>query len=174
MPKRSLLFSWLLSAVVLSSCGYRVGGQADLLPEHVRTIAIPAFGNVTTRYKLTERLPGALTREFITRTRYRIVADPNDADAVLAGSVVNYMSAPTIFDQATGRAAGIQVSVFLNLTLTDRKTGNVLYQRNNFEARQRYEVSIEQREYFDESDVALDRLSREVARLVVSTVLEAF
>lgn len=174
MPRRSLLFGWLLGAVVLSGCGYRVGGQADLLPEHVRTIAIPAFGNVTTRYKLTERLPGALTREFITRTRYRIVADPNDADAVLAGSVVNYMSAPTIFDQATGRAAGIQVSVFLNLTLTDRKTGNVLYQRNNFEARQRYEVSIEQREYFDESDVALDRLSREVARLVVSTVLEAF
>ena len=174
MPRRSLLVGWLLGAVVLSGCGYRVGGQADLLPEHVRTIAIPAFGNVTTRYKLTERLPGALTREFITRTRYRIVADPADADAVLSGSVVNYMSAPTIFDQATGRAAGIQVSVFLNLTLTDRKTGNVLYQRNNFEARQRYEVSIEQREYFDESDVALDRLSREVARLVVSTVLEAF
>jgi hypothetical protein len=174
MPRRSLLLSCVLGAVVLSGCGYRVGGQADLLPGHVRTIAIPAFGNVTTRYKLTERLPGALTREFITRTRYRIVADPNEADAVLSGSVVNYMSAPTIFDQATGRAAGIQVSVFLNLTLTDRKTGTVLYQRNNFEARQRYEVSIEQREYFDESDVALDRLSREVARLVVSTVLEAF
>lgn len=174
MPRRSLLLRCVLGAVVLSGCGYRVGGQADLLPGHVRTIAIPAFGNVTTRYKLTERLPGALTREFITRTRYRIVADPNEADAVLSGSVVNYMSAPTIFDQATGRAAGIQVSVFLNLTLTDRKTGTVLYQRNNFEARQRYEVSIEQREYFDESDVALDRLSREVARLVVSTVLEAF
>jgi hypothetical protein len=174
MLRRSLFCCCVLVVAVLPGCGYRVGGQADLLPEYVRTIAIPAFGNVTTRYKLTERLPGALTREFITRTRYRIVADPSDADAVLSGSVVNYMSAPTIFDQATGRAAGIQVSVFLNLTLTDRKTGNVLYQRNNFEARQRYEVSIEQREYFDESDVALDRLSREVARLVVSTVLEAF
>lgn len=164
----------LLAAAALSGCGYRVGGQADLLPAHVRTIAVPAFGNVTTRYKLTERLPSAITREFITRTRYRIVADPNEADAVLAGAVVNYMSAPTIFDQATGRAAGIQISVFLNLTLTDRQSGQVIFQRANFEARQRYEVSIEQREYFDESDVALDRLSREVARLVVSTVLEAF
>lgn len=164
----------LFAAAALSGCGYRVGGQADLLPEHVRTIAVPAFGNVTTRYKLTERLPSAITREFITRTRYRIVADPNEADAVLAGAVVNYMSAPTIFDQATGRAAGIQISVFLNLTLTDRQSGQVIFQRANFEARQRYEVSIEQREYFDESDVALDRLSREVARLVVSTVLEAF
>lgn len=151
-----------------------MGGKADLLPAHVRTIAIPAFSNVTTRYRLTERLPSAIGREFLTRTRYRVVADPNEADAVLTGAVVNYMSAPTIFDQATGRAAGIQISVFLNLTLTERATGQVLYQRNNFEARQRYEVSIEQREYFDESDVALERLSREVARMVVSTVLEAF
>lgn len=169
-----LLACAVLCAAALGGCGYRVGGQADLLPTHIRTIAIPAFGNVTTRYKLTERLPAALTREFITRTRYRIVADPAEADAVLTGAVVNYISAPTIFDQATGRAAGIQVSVFLNLTLTDRQSGQVLYQRANFEARQRYEVSIEQREYFDESDVALDRLSREVARLVVSTILEAF
>lgn len=167
-------FALALLGASVAGCGYRVGGQADLLPARVRTIAIPAFGNTTTRYRLTERLPAAIGREFITRTRYRIVADPNEADAILAGSVVNYMSAPTIFDQATGRAAGVQISVFLNLTLTDRETGNVLYQRNNFEARQRYEVSIEQREYFDESDVALDRLSREVARLVVSTVLEAF
>lgn len=172
MLRRSLCA--LLPGLCLAGCGYRVGGQADLLPAHIRTIAIPAFANVTTRYKLTERLPSALTREFLTRTRYRIVADPNEADAVLTGAIVNYMSAPTIFDQATGRAAGIQVSVFLNLTLTDRQSGQVLYQRNNFEARQRYEVSIEQREYFDESEVALDRLSREVARLVVSTVLEAF
>lgn len=164
----------LIAAAALSGCGYRVGGQADLLPDHVRTIAVPAFANVTTRYRLTERLPSAITREFITRTRYRIVADPNEADAVLNGAVVNFISAPTIFDAATGRAAGIQVSVFLNLTLTDRKSGQVFYQRANFEARQRYEVSIEQVEYFDESDVALDRLSREVARLVVSTVLEAF
>ncbi len=167
-------FGLALLGASVTGCGYRVGGRADLLPARIRTIAIPAFGNITTRYRLTERLPAAITREFITRTRYRIVADPNEADAVLAGSVVNYISAPTIFDQATGRAAGVQISVFLNLTLTDRESGTVLYQRNNFEARQRYEVSIEQREYFDESDVALDRLSREVARLVVSTVLEAF
>jgi hypothetical protein len=172
--RRRVLVPLLLAAAAFPGCGYRVGGQADLLPAHVRTIAIPAFSNVTTRYRLTERLPAALGREFITRTRYRIVADPNEADAVLTGAVVNYMSAPTIFDQATGRAAGVQVSVFLNLTLTERESGAVLYQRNNFEARQRYEVSIEQREYFDESDVALDRLSREVARLVVSSVLEAF
>src|SRR5438552_767428 len=54
---------------LISSCGYHVAGKADLVPKNVKTIAIPAFTNVTTRYKLTDRLPEAITREFISRTR---------------------------------------------------------------------------------------------------------
>lgn len=159
---------------MLPACGYKVGGKADLLPAAVRTIAIPAFSNATTRYKLTEQLPSAITREFLSRTRYRIVADPREADAVLEGAVSNVMSAPTIFDQATGRAAGIQVSVFLNMRLVERETGKILYTRQGMEVRQRYEVSIEAREFFDESAPAMQRLSQEVARQVVSTILAAF
>jgi curli biogenesis system outer membrane secretion channel CsgG len=164
----------LALAAFLSGCGYKVGGKADLLPASVRTIAIPAFSNTTTRYKLTEQIPSAITREFISRSRYRIVPDPREADAVLEGAVANVMSAPTIFDQATGRAAGIQVSVFLNLRLVERSTGAVLYTRQGLEVRQRYEVSIEELEFFDESTTAMQRLSQEVARQVVSAVLSAF
>jgi outer membrane lipopolysaccharide assembly protein LptE/RlpB len=164
----------LLVVVSLAGCGYHVGGKAELIPSTIHTIAIPAFGNGTTRYKLTERVPGAIGREFITRTRYHVVGNPDEADAVLSGSIVNYTSAPTIFDQATGRAAGIQISVNMNLRLVERATGKVLYQRQGLEVRERYEVSIEQQAYFDESEVALDRMSRAVARQVVSTILEAF
>lgn len=170
---RAALAVIALSAA-LAGCGYHVGSGADLLPKDLKTIAIPAFGNNTTRYKLTALLPGAIGREFVTRTRYRVVADPNEADAILTGTVTNYMSGPTIFDQATGRAAGIQVYVFLNLKLTDRRTGKVLFERPGLEVRERYEVSIEQKAYFDESEVALERLSRQVAREVVASVLEAF
>jgi hypothetical protein len=161
-------------AAWLPGCGYKVGGRADMVPSSVRTIAIPAFSNATTRYKLTEQLPSALTREFVSRTRYRIVADPREADAVLEGAVSNVMTAPTVFDQATGRAAGIQVSVFLNVKLVERATGKAIYQREGFEVRERYEVSIEQREFFDESSMALQRLCQAVARQVVSSVLSAF
>ncbi len=161
-------------AVFLAGCGYHVAGRADLLPKKIKTIAIPSFGNLTTRYRLSERLPAALTREFLSRTRYRIVADPNEADAILSGAVVNYTSYPTVFDPNTGRAASVQMSVILQVTLTDRATGAVLFSRPNFEARERYEISVDQRAYFEESDAALDRLSRDVARSVVSAILENF
>jgi hypothetical protein len=42
------------------------------------------------------------------------------------------------------------------------------------EFRQRYEIAIDQTQYFEESDIALERLSRDVARTLVSSVLEAF
>jgi hypothetical protein len=158
----------------LAGCGYHVGGKADLLPKDIRTIAIPAFGNATTRYKLTESLPSAISREFLSRTRYRIVAKPDDADAVLNGAVLNVISSPTIFDSTSGRAAGIQITVIMRMSLIDRRTGKVIFERPVMETRQRYEVSIEEYAYFDESSTALARLSKEVARNVVSAVLEAF
>ena len=164
----------LLSALGLTGCGYHVGGKADLLPKTVRTIAIPTFGNVTTRYKISDRLSSAISREFLTRTRYQIVADPNDADATLRGSVLTYTAFPTVVDQVTGRAAGVQVSVLLQVTLTDRASGKVLFTRANMEVRERYEISIDQAQYFEESETALDRLSRDVARTIVSAVLSGF
>ncbi|MCX6587022.1 MAG: LptE family protein [Acidobacteria bacterium] len=164
----------LLSALGLTGCGYHVGGKADLLPKTVRTIAIPTFGNLTTRYKISDRLGSAISREFLTRTRYQIVADPNDADATLRGSVLTYTAFPTVVDQVTGRAAGVQVSVLLQVTLTDRASGKVLFTRANMEVRERYEISIDQAQYFEESETALDRLSRDVARTIVSAVLSGF
>ncbi len=158
----------------LTSCGYRVVGKTDVLPKNVKTIAVPAFGNATTRYKISDLLASAITREFISRTRYQIVPDPNQADAVLSGSVVNFFAYPTTFDPQTGRAAGVQVILMMQLSLRDRSTQAVLFDRPHMEFRQTYELSVDPRAYFDESDVAMDRLSRDAARSVVSAVLENF
>lgn len=161
-------------AIVLSGCGYHVGGKADLLPKTVKTIAVSNFGNLSARYKLPDKLAGAITREFITRTRYEVIPDGSQADAVLSGAVTNYVAFPTIFDANTGRAAGVTVQVMMQITLTERATGKVIYTRPNFEIRERYEISVDQAQYFEESDQALDRLSRDVARSVVSAVLSSF
>lgn len=163
-----------LAAVALSGCGYHVSGTTDLLPKTLTTICIPAFENTTTRYKLTDRLPEAISREFISRTRYKLVSDPGQADAVLKGVVTNYVAFPTVFDQATGRATGLQLNVTMRVTLTERTTGKVLFTRPGFEVKQRYEISVDPKAYFEESEVAMSRLSRDVARSLVSAILENF
>ena len=171
---RALASGLLAISIAGWGCGYHVSGHADLIPRTIHTIAIPAFTNTTTRYKLTEQLPAAITREFITRTRYRIVPSVDDCDAVLTGAVVGYTSYPTTYDPVTGRASAVHLSVFLDIALRERATGTVLFSRERMEYRERYEISVDSSAYFEESDAALARLSRDVARAVVSAVLERF
>ena len=168
--------AWCFSCLFMASCGYHVAGagKADLVPKNVKTIAIPAFNNTTTRYKLSDFLPEAITREFISRTHYQIVNDPNHADAVLQGTVVNVFAYPTVFDPKTNRAAGVQAIVQMRITLRDRATNTIIFNRPNMESRQNYEISVNPTAYFDESDVAMQRLSRDVARTVVSAILDNF
>jgi len=168
---------WLLTvalAFLLASCGYHVGGQGALIPKSVKTIAILPFANSTVRYQLARSLPADITREFHTRTRYQIVTDPGQADAVLTGALTNVATSPSTTDPVTGRATSAQVIVQLQITLTERQTGKVLFSKNGYEFRERYEVSTNPTTYFDESGTALQRVSRDVARSVVSAILEAF
>ncbi len=160
-------------SLALAGCGYHVAGKADMMPKSVRTIAVVPWQNVTVKYRLTDRLPAAIQREFITRGRYHVVADGNDADAVLRGAVLIYNAFPTVFDPATGRASAVQVNVRLRVELKDR-AGKTLFERQSVEYHERYEISVQPGTYFDESDAALDRLSRDVARSVVTAILESF
>jgi hypothetical protein len=163
-----------LLPLALISCGYRFAATDNVLPKTIHTVAIPAFTNLTTRYKLTDQLPEIISREFITRTRYRVVSNPDTADAVLRGAVINYSFYPTIFDPATFRAAFAELHVTLSVTLTERATGKVLFSRPNFDVRETYQISPDAAQYFEESDPALKRAGQQVARSIVSAVLENF
>jgi hypothetical protein len=163
-----------LAGALASGCGYHVAGKADLVPKSIQTVCVPEFSNATVKYRLTDRMPEAIAREFIARTRYRLVADPNEADAVLRGAVLNYWSWPTVFDDRTGRASAVQFQVNLQLTLVERATGKVLYSAPNFAMKDQYEISTTPRTYIEETDTALDRVSRQVARTLVSNILENF
>ena len=164
----------VLFSLILPSCGYRFAATDSVLPKTIHTIAVPAFNNQGIRYKLTDQLPEAISREFLTRTRYKVVSDPNTADAVLRGTVINYSFNPTIFDPTTGRAAYAELHVTVTVSLTERATGKVLFERKNFEVRETYQISPDPTQYFEESDPALKRAGQQVARSVVSAVLENF
>jgi hypothetical protein len=162
-----------LSAFAFSGCGYHVVGQTGLLPKDIHTIAVMPWGNVTTNYKLANFLSASVSREFMARTRYKVVSDASKADAVLYGNVANMFSGATVFDPTTQRSTGAQITVQIQLKLVDR-TGKVLFNKPNLEFRERYQISVDPKQYFDESEAANQRLSEDVAKTVVSAVLEQF
>lgn len=159
--------------LVCAGCGYHVAGKSNLLPATMHTIAIPPFRNATNYNDLANYLAESVSRELIARTKYAVVADPKDADAVLYGSIANVFANATTIDPNTGRATGSQITIQVQVRLVD-KAGKVLYNRPNLELRDRYEVSTLPSQYFDESQVAYQRLSRSAAQTIVSGILENF
>lgn len=160
--------------LLVSACGYHTAGRANLLPEDVRTIAVPGFVNQTQTYKIQQILTAAVVQEFITRTHYHIANDAsNAADATLRGTVLSTSTTPLTYDSQTGRAASVLVTVSMKVALTDRE-GKVLYQNPSYIFREQYQVSSDLSSFFQEDSPALSRLSREFARTLVSNILEGF
>ncbi len=164
----------LFAAALLSGCGYHISGQGEMMPRTVKTIAIPAFTTPTARYRFTRLLPADITREIQSRSRFVIVNDPEQADARLIGELTNFETVANITDPKSSRATAAQVRVVLNLTLTERRTGKILFERKGVDFFERYEIALDPNQYFDESSTAATRLSRDIARDVVSAILEEF
>ena len=160
--------------VVSGGCGYHTAGHAVQLPENVKTIAVPAFANTTTTYRIEQMLTASVVREFTTRTHYHILNDPDEAaDATLRGAVLSASSSPLTYNSATGQAASVLVVVSMRVSLTDRQ-GKVLYQNPAYLFREQYEVSQDLTSFFEEDTPAFRRLSQDFARTLVSNILEGF
>ncbi|HEY7210144.1 MAG TPA: LPS assembly lipoprotein LptE [Bryobacteraceae bacterium] len=175
MNKKFAIALLLACAAFALSCGYHVGGTADTMPKAVRTIAIPAFSNAfTSRYALADRLPQEIGREFTARTRYVIVNNPTEADAVLQGSVNSASAVPAIFDPASGKATSVSLNVNITVKLVEQRTGKILFSRASWGFREDYELAVDPHQFFNESGPAQDRLCRDVAHDLVSSLVEDF
>jgi len=164
----------LLVLALFTGCGYHTAGHAVTLPDNLRTIAIPSFVNETHTFKIEQMLTSAVVQELTTRTHYHIVnATSDSADATLNGTVTTSSAAPLTYDSQTGRAASVLVIVGMKISLTDRQ-GKVLYQNPSYVFREQYQVSSQLTSFFEEDSPALERLSREFARTLVSDILEGF
>jgi outer membrane lipopolysaccharide assembly protein LptE/RlpB len=164
----------LLAATILPGCGYHVAGRASQLPSEWKTIAVPAFKNDTRRYRIEQRFTQAVIREFITRTKYRIIQDETAADGVLHGEVLTIETTPVVFDSTTGQVTTTLVTVHTKVLLVDNHTQKPVYQNGDMVFRDEYQISSDVQSFFEEQDPALERMSRDFAARLVSNVLEKF
>lgn len=175
VPGCRVRWAVLLVAVLAGSgCGYRVAGRGSALPKHWKTLAVLALENHTTQYRLEQRLTEALVRELLARTRYRVVASADGADAVLSGEVRSIEASAVLFDAATGRATTMVVTVVTRVRLVDAATQQEIYRNDNFMFREQYEISTDVPSFFEEQDPALERLARDFASRLVAVLLEKF
>jgi len=164
----------VLAGTLCAGCGYHLAGRGDNLPPDWKTIAVPAFTNDTTQYRIEQRFTQAVIREFISRTKYRVVQDAKSADAVLQGEVLTIDTTPVLFNANTGEVTAMLVTVHTKVRLTDNHTQKPIYQNDDMLFRDEYQISPDVKSFFQEEEPALERMSHDFASRLVANVVEGF
>jgi outer membrane lipopolysaccharide assembly protein LptE/RlpB len=184
----------LLAAMTPAGCGYHVAGRSNMLPQSIHVIAVPAMENKTTTFKVEQKLTAATIHEFLAKTNFKIVSDPNGGDAVLTGKVLSLEVLPLLFEQTPStngttiaQATAMIVNMKCEVTLTERDNDKVLYHTDNFVFRNEYELATEGtlqngetpsksavETFFQEGQPALDRMARDFAQRLVAAVTENY
>lgn len=153
---------------------YRPVGRGDWLPRHIKTVGIPPFQNETQRFKVEQRFTGAMIDEVLRRGRsLEVVPTAANADAVINGTIRNFALRPVLLDDF-GRARLFEVTITVGLTVRDQTRNKILFDNQNYIFRSEYEISGDPRVFFNEEGPAVDRLARDFARAVLTTLLEGF
>lgn len=168
-------FALVLGLLLLvPACGYHEGGRGALVPPDVKTIAIPVFKNQTTQFRIEQQLTAAVTKELIERTAYHITQNPGGADALLKGTVKEIHQGVVTFNPQTGSATTLQIEVIAGVVLTDLHTKKVIFSNPGYVFREQYQVSPAASTLIEEDPAALNRLSQDFARSLVTDILENF
>lgn len=173
-PRFALAAPAALLLLVAGGCGYHALGAATHLPPDVKTLAVPVFATRIDTSGTETALTEAVVREFMTRTRFRVTTDAGaGADAVLRGTVLKQAVTPISYNAATQQSSSFVITIVASVTLTAHD-GRVLYQNPNYVYREQYQSTTDLPTFIQEDPAAIQRLSRQFARQLVSDVLEGF
>jgi outer membrane lipopolysaccharide assembly protein LptE/RlpB len=163
----------LLSLVMLSGCGYALVGHNNFLDPSIHTIEVPAFINRTTRVELEQRVTQAVSEEFVSRGRLKLVTTDKEADAILKGSIDTFNIFPIAFDNQ-GRATRYQISITAKIELVDhRHDDKTLWKNDQYRFTENYEVNLTT-DVFDQETRAIREIAVRFAEGLVTNLLEGF
>jgi hypothetical protein len=172
----------ILRAVLLPIVLLGVSGFTDCykpvtksqLPKHIKTVAVPAFQNNALRFKIEHRFTDAVMKELIRRGHgLRVQSEREGADAVVDGVVKSFGFSGVLLDDR-GRARVFEVTIVAAVTVRDQIENRVLYDNQNFVFRGEYEFANDPRNFFNEEDPAVQRMARNFAESIVSTLVNGF
>ncbi|MEW6671063.1 MAG: LptE family protein [Thermodesulfobacteriota bacterium] len=162
--------SWALAAAVmlLSSCGYRFSGSGSL-PAGIQRVFIHQLDNRTSETGLENTLTGDLRYEFI---RYNRSATPEDADAVLSGTVKS-LRVETISRSGQHSSLERRVTISVDLKLTDRN-GRAVWSLQGLADSESYRVASDSQATDVNRRAAVSALSKRLAENIYYRLTEDF
>ena len=148
------------------------------MPDYIHTIGVPAFLNRTNVFNLETQVTQKVRSEFIGRGKFKILPESTGVDALLIGEISSASLVPVTFSpqQIASRYA---LTLTAKIQLRDVRENKTLWENPSLVFRQEYDAAggttaVDPAAFFGQDTQALDRMSTEFARSIVSAILEAF
>jgi hypothetical protein len=168
----------IAASVGAASCGYALAGRGSFLPEYIKTLGIPMFGNATPHQSVEQIFTQKVRLEFQSSRRYTVVPSDEGVDGVVRGEIQSINLQPVgLNDQQL--ASRSRVTVMVKVRFEDVKEGKTLWENPALSFSDEYELANpsggqDVSAFVGNDRVAMDRLSTDFAKSVVSAILEAF
>jgi hypothetical protein len=168
----------VLGVVSAPGCGYSLAGHGSFLPAYIRTIGVPTFANRTVVFNLETLLTQKVRSEFIGRGKYQILPEATGVDALLVGEITAVSIQPASLNPQL-LASRYAIAMSARIELRDIRENKVLWENPSVMFRQEYDATggrsiLDPAAFFQQDANALERISSEFARTIVSAILEAF
>ena len=166
-------------ALAMSGCGYALAGRGSFLPTYIRTVGIPKIENRSTFFLVEDIITDKIRTEFIGRGKYAVTPEATGADAVLTGELLAISAQPVGITNE--QLASRYLFIFtMKMAFTDARTNEVLWSddaltfRGEYDLTTRSNAAIVGSDFLDQERSSFDRIATELARTVVTSILEAF
>jgi hypothetical protein len=169
-------------AIALGSagCGYALAGRGSFLPTDIRVVGIPPLVNLTTYFDVENILTQKIRNEFIGRGKYRVVPEATGADAVLNAEITSITLSPVAFT-STQLASRYQFVLTMKVDFVDNRVNKSLWANDALSFTGEYDLTsgtgdatINAATFVDQQLSSFDRIANDVARTVVTAIVEAF
>jgi len=142
----------------------------QILPQHVKKLAVRPFVNKTEQFGLEDKLNLRVSDEFQKEGTCAVTPEA-DADAVIAGEIRRYILTPIQYDAAMVSSA-YKLDVLLGVKLYDKQTNFYLWEEPALEAIQVYSASTLPGGMTEEQ--AREAIWEKMAKDIVKRTIEGF
>ena len=167
--RKARIPEWIAATLVfafLAACGYSFRSP---VPAHLQTVYVPTFQNETREFQLTQQVTERVIGEFLNESRLQLVAEEEDADLLVLGTVKNYEEEALSYDPGQAANPDVfsrRVLLVLDVRLEDQVQEETLWE--NASLREWGEFSEERGETREDGiQRAIDKVAEELLRHVV-------
>ena len=163
----------LMLCSVLAACGGEniYTPQAQIMPQHIKKVAIRPILNRTEVFALEDKFYNELYDTFLRNGTYQIVTENNGAEGVVVTTISRYLNVPVQYDSQLIPTV-YKMDIWLDVVLMDKTTNTPVWREPAFLGTQIYAASTLPGGLTEQQ--ARDRVFEKLSKDIVKRTVDGF